>query len=179
MKSKAFFLWLLLLVPTLLVIGCEKEEQSQVTQSKRTESVDSFISSIDIKGNVPILMEEGEFEKVHGWLSEQTVVYSTAGQNGSNVYVYNLIEGTSKLLAKMDTMIDSIHISNAGNYLMVRSSNATSNCIITVMNKEGRVIFSENIDAFDVAIEWNPYNEEKILISVFTEDWQDRTFELS
>lgn len=179
MKSKAFFLWLLLLVPTLLMIGCEKKEQPQVNQNKRTESVDSFISFIDIKENVPILMEAGEFEKVHGWLSDQTIVYSTNIQNGSNVYVYNLLEGTSKLLAKMDTMIDSIHISDAGNYLLIRSSNTPSNCFITVMNKEGKVVFSETIDAFDVAIEWNPYNEDKLLISTFTEDWQDRTFELS
>ncbi|MCQ6273706.1 hypothetical protein JMM81_01780 [Bacillus sp. V3B] len=182
MKSKAFFLWLLL-IPTLLMIGCEKKgassSQTQLNQNQATESVDSFISLVDVKENVPIPMEEGDFEKVHGWLSEQAVVYSTNMQNGSNVYVYNLIEGTSKLLAEMDTMIDSIHISDAGNYLLIRSSTTTLNCFITIVNEEGKIVFSENIDAFDVAVEWNPYNEEKVLISTFTEDWQDRTFEIS
>lgn len=178
MKSRAFFLWLLL-VPALLMIGCEKKEQPQINQNKGAASVDTFISLVDIEQNVPIPMEEGEFEKVHGWLSEQTIVYSTNRQNGSNLYAYDLIEGTNELFAKMNTIIDSIYISHAGNYLLVRSFDPISNCFITVMNKKGEIIFSEDIDAFDVTIQWNPYNEERILISTFTDDWQDRTFELS
>jgi hypothetical protein len=178
MKSKAFFLWLLL-VSTLLMVGCEKKEPPQLNQTKEPESTAAIISLIDIKENVPIRIEEGEFDKVHGWLSEQTIVYSTNIETGSNVYVYHLIEGTSKLLAKMDTMIDSIHISDTGSYLLIRSSDTTVDCYITVMNTEGKVLFTETIDAFDVAIQWNPYNEERILISTFTEDWQSQTFELS
>ena len=43
----------------------------------------------------------------------------------------------------------------------------------------GEELYSEKIEAFDVGVEWNPYNEQRVLISTFTEDWQSQSFDLS
>jgi len=183
MKSKAFFLWLLLLVSTLWMVGCEKEgstsPQSQVNQNKELVVDNPLLSVKNVKANLPIPIEEGKFDKVYGWIDSQTIIYTTNIQNHSNVYAYNLNEGTNRLIMKMESMIASINTSNSGEYLLIHSSSSPSESIITIIHKSGKEVYSEKIEAFDIAIEWNPYDEKRILISTFAEDWQDQTFELS
>ena len=182
MKSKAFFLWLFL-VSTLLVIGCSRDQSSvsklQDKHNKESETVKPALTVSDIEKNAPIRIEEGKFDKVYGWLDSQSIIYTTNEHNSSSVYAYNLKKGTSRLITKIESMITSIDISDSGNYLFIRSSPTESESKITVIKKDGKVVYTDKIAAFDMAVEWNPYNEEEILVTIFTEDWQDQTFELS
>ena len=183
MNRKAFFLWPLLLIFMLLIVGCEKEKssisQSPVNENKGVEKNPQILTIEDIKENLPIPIEEGKFEKVYGWLDEQTIVYSTNIQNSSNVYAYNLAEGKNRLIKKVKSSISSLHISPSGEYLLIRSPFSPTEMMISIIQKSGEELYSEKIEAFDVAIEWNPYNEQRVLISTFTEDWQSRSFDLS
>ena len=183
MNRKAFFLWPLLLIFMLLIVGCEKEKssisQSPVNENKGVEKNPQILTIEDIKENLPIPIEEGEFEKVYGWMDEQTIVYSTNIQNFSNVYAYNLAEGKNRLIKKVESSISSLHISPSGEYLLIRSPFSPTEMMISVIQKSGEELYSEKIEAFDVAIEWNPYNEQRVLISTFTEDWQSQSFDLS
>ena len=125
MNRKAFFLWPLLLFFTLLIVGCEKEKSSisepPVNQNKKVEINSPILTVQDIKENLPIPIEEGEFEKVYGWMDEQTIVYSTNIQNHSNLYAYNLAEGKNRLIKKVESTITALHISPSGDYLLIRS----------------------------------------------------------
>ncbi len=183
MKRNAFFLWLLLLFFTLLMVGCTKEKssisESTKHQNQKVEMDSPILTVEDIKENVPIPIEEGEFERVYGWLDEQTIVYSTSIQNHSNIYAYNLLKGNNRLIKKVESTISSLHISPSGDYLLIRSPFSPTEFIITVIRKWGEELYSEKIEAFDVGVEWNPYNEQRVLISTFTEDWQSQSFDLS
>ena len=183
MKRNAFFLWLLLLFFTLLMVGCTKEKssisESTKHQNQKVETDSPILTVEDIKENVPIPIEEGEFERVYGWLDEQTIVYSTSIQNHSNIYAYNLLKGNNRLIKKVESTISSLHISPSGDYLLIRSPFSPTEFIITVIGKWGEELYSEKIEAFDVGVEWNPYNEQRVLISTFTEDWQSQSFDLS
>ena len=183
MKRNAFFLWLLLLFFTLLMVGCTKEKssisESTKHQNQKVEMDSPILTVEDIKENVPIPIEEGEFERVYGWLDEQTIVYSTSIQNHSNIYAYNLLKGNNRLIKKVESTISSLHISPSGDYLLIRSPFSPTEFIITVIGKWGEELYSEKIEAFDVGVEWNPYNEQRVLISTFTEDWQSQSFDLS
>ena len=79
MKRNAFFLWLLLLFFTLLMVGCNKENtsisESTKHQNQKVEMDSPILTVEDIKENVPIPIEEGEFERVYGWIDGQTIVY--------------------------------------------------------------------------------------------------------
>ena len=180
MIRKAFFLCLLL-VSTLLVIGCEKGDSSSLAgKETQQQEAEQSISMNDIKEHLPIVIKEGKFDKIIGWLDGETFVYTTKNINGSNIYAYHLKTGTSTLLLNVEAIIDSIHISHSGNYLLIRSSSEEVQSKITIITDKGKLVFSGALeDAFDAAIEWNPYDENKVLISSFTEDWQDRTFILS
>ena len=182
MKKSAFFLWLLLVFFTLLIVGCEKEIStiSSSPENQNKAEVDSPIFTVaDIKENLPIPIEEGEFERAYGWIDGQTIVYSTNIQNHSNVYAYNLVKGTNRLIKKIESTISSLHISPSGEYLLIRTPFSPTEIMLTVIGKSGEELYSEKIEAFDLAVEWNPYNEQRVLISTFTEDWQSQTFDLS
>ncbi|WP_139187826.1 YqgU-like beta propeller domain-containing protein [Bacillus tuaregi] len=171
----------LLMVSTLLVIGCEKgDSRSQAIQQKEKPRAEHSPFSIsEVMKHLPINMEAG-FDKFHGWIHNETIVYSTKHHQQSNLYAYDLKNGTSTLLFKLDSIIDDIQISHSGNYLLIRSSSEAFPCQITVINSKGETIFSTVLeDTYDVEIKWNPYDEDKVLISSFTEDWQDQTFILS
>jgi len=183
MNRKAFFLWPLLLFFMLLIIGCEKEKsaisQPLVNENKKVEINSPILTVEDIKENLPIPIEEGKFEKVYGWMDGQTIVYSTNIQNHSNIYAYNLAEGKNRLIKKLESSITALHISPSGEYLLIRSPFSPTEMLISIIQKSGEELYSEKIEAFDVAIEWNPYNEQRVLISTFTEDWQSQSFDLS
>ena len=183
MNRKAFFLWPLLLLLLLVFVGCEKEtstiSQPPVNQNKKVEINSQILTARDLKENLPIPIEEGEFEKVYGWIDGRTIVYSTNIQNYSNVYAYNLAEGKNRLIKKVESSISSLHISPSGEYLLIRSPVSPTEMMISVIRKSGEELYSEKIEASDVAIEWNLYNEQRVLISTFTEDWQSQSFDLS
>ena len=75
MNRKAFFLWPLLLLFLLVIVGCEKEtssiSQPPVNQNKKVEINSQILTARDLKENLPIPIEEGEFEKVYGWIDGQ------------------------------------------------------------------------------------------------------------
>jgi hypothetical protein len=183
MNRKAFFLWPLLLLFLLVFVGCEKEKSSisqpPVNQNTKVEINSQILTARDLKENLPIPIEEGEFEKVYGWMDGRTIVYSTNIQNYSNVYAYDLAEGKNRLIKKVESSISSLHISPSGEYLLIRSPVSPTEMMISVIQKSGEELYSEKIEASDVAIEWNLYNEQRVLISTFTEDWQSQSFDLS
>jgi len=163
-------------------MGCEKGDSSSmaVKEKQEPEVGKSLLPADDIEKFLPIIIEEGNFGKVYGWLDNQTIVYSTTLQNSSNIYTYHLKKGTSTLLLRVESMIDSIHISHSGHYLLIRSTSEASPSKITVITNKGKMVFSEGLEnAFDAAVVWNPYDEDKVLISSFTDDWQETTFILS
>jgi Tol biopolymer transport system component len=76
-------------------------------------------------------------------------------------------------------MIVSIDISESGEYLFIRSSSGISTSLITITKMDGSVVFSHTLNAFDLTMEWNPYNEQQIFIAAFSEDWQEQIYFLS
>lgn len=183
MNRKAFYVWPWLLVFMLLIVACQKENSSishpPVYEKKRVEINFPSLTVEEIKENLPIPIEEGKFERVYGWMDSQTIIYSTNIHKHSNIYAYNLAEGKNRLIKKMESTISSLQISPSGKYLLIRSPFSPTEMIISVIQKSGEELYTEKIKAFDIAIEWNPYNEQRILISTFTEDWQSQSFDLS
>ena len=177
MKGKAFFLWLLLLFVTFATTGCLKE---QSTGSQKTEkNGQNAADAADVMDNIPIPVEEGEFNRVYGWLDSNTILYSTNGVQGTNVYAYNLSKGTNRHITTSKSMIISIDISDSGEYLFIRSSSGPSTSLITITKKDGSVVFSHTLNAFDLTMEWNPYDEQQIFIAAFSEDWREQIYFLS
>lgn len=177
MKGKAFFLWLLLLFIAIASAGCTKDQSPGSLGPKENEQNAGNIANV--MDNIPISVEEGVFNRVYGWLDANTILYSTNVVQGSKVYAYNLEKGTNRLITTSKSMIVSIDISDSGEYLFIRSSSGPSASLITITKKDGSVVFTHIMNAFDLTMDWNPYNEQQIFLAAFSEDWQEQTFFLS
>ena len=93
--------------------------------------------------------------------------------------LYNLSKGTNRHITTSKSMIVSIDISDSGEYLFIRSSSGPSTSLITITKKDGSVVFSHTLNAFDLTMEWNPYDEQQIFIAAFSEDWREQIYFLS
>lgn len=125
---------------------------------------------------LPIAVPKGELYKVCGWLSNDQVLFITNQEQTSNLYSYNLVSGKSKVLYNSQDPIGTVQISPTRKYILIQTSPSTYEGKITIMDTKGKVKYSQIIVSHELAFEWNPYNDHKILISKFNEDW---SFQLS
>lgn len=174
-----FFLFLLFVV---LLFGCSKESvPNSLPQSlhnnelKKKEIPLSFIGG---EVMLPIKEMKGSFSSASGWLDNQTILYVTDTSEGSALYSYDLVEGQSTLLYSSVYPIVSVNVSPTRSSILIHSSPNSSTGLVTIISSSGKIILSSEIPSNELAIEWNEYNENLLLITSFTEDWQYHTYTL-
>lgn len=170
-RSLVFFS--LIVISTLLLIsGCKQNKEPQKVVKEQPEKVEEPIDKII----APILIEEGDFFSVYGWLDDHTIVYSTEAAQGSNVYKYDLIKGQSQRLFQSDHPIVTVKISPSKNWILIHSSPSTYLGVVTIIDQEGKIGLSREVESTELGIEWNSYDDNAILLSAFNEDWSYQTF---
>lgn len=113
----------------------------------------------------------GQWNHIAGWLSNQKILFVTDVENGSNLYTYDLYSGKSDLLIEMDQPIADVVISPSGKYILVHTSPTTYAGNITVIDENGTTLLEKEIASFELAFQWNIFNEDEIFVSSFNEDW--------
>ncbi|WP_318508418.1 hypothetical protein [Bacillus sp. T3] len=170
--KKSLLLSLYLLIITIaLLSGCTEDnvngnglQQDDKDKSKQMTKKVNVIQA-------PIKNSTGEIGQVVGWLSNDTVVYLVQTQDGSTVYTYHLDTGKSVELFKSQDPIISVYISHSGEKLLIQSSSSNAEAVITVINKQGKQLVTKEINSTELAIEWNPFNENLVLVTAFNDQW--------
>lgn len=178
---KFLFLSFILLASIFLITGCAQPEKAQMEQNQDQEKEASEPSAppeAENKNIKTIEIKEGEFQGANGWLSNDQIVYTVKDGAASRVYAYSLFSGEQELLYESSHPIASVTVSPSGKYILIRSSPGTYEAALTVIKSSGKVVWEENISGFDFAVEWNPYDEESILIASFTEDWDFTPYQI-
>ncbi|MCM3704534.1 MULTISPECIES: YqgU-like beta propeller domain-containing protein [Cytobacillus] len=174
-RRKFLLLSFILLASLFLIAGCVQPEKAGMEQNQDQEKEASEPSAppeAENKTIKTIRINEGEFQGANGWLDNDQIVYTVIDGATSRVYAYSLFSGEQELLYESSHPIASVTVSPAGKYILIRSSPGTYEAALTVIKTSGKVVWEENISGFDFAVEWNPYDEESILIASFTEDWE-------
>jgi hypothetical protein len=181
-KTKQALYLILFLLCIVLLFGCSKESRpNSLPQSlhnnelKKKEIPLSFTGAEVI---LPIKEIEGSFYTASGWLDNQTILYVTETSGGSSIYSYDLVDGQSTLLYSSVYSIVSVMISPTKNSILIHSSPNSSTGLVTVISSNGKMLLSSEIPSNELAIEWNEYNENLLLITSFTEEWQYDTYTL-
>jgi hypothetical protein len=173
---------ILFLLCVVFLFGCSKESvPNNLPQSlHNTELIKKEIPLSFIGGEVklPIKEMKGSFSTASGWLDNQTILYVTDTSEGSSLYSYNLVEGQSTLLYSSVYPIVSVTVSPTRSSILIHSSPNSSMGLVTMISSSGKIILSSEIPSNELAIEWNEYNEDVLLITSFTEDWQYHTYTL-
>ncbi|WML30715.1 hypothetical protein RCG24_02025 [Neobacillus sp. OS1-32] len=163
---------LFVLIPLLLSACMQQEpEKPKVNVSVATEKAKDIPASHVREWKLPIAIPEGEFDKIAGWLTDTQILYITNLQQSSNVYRYDLLSGKSELIFHSDHPIVSLQISPAKKYLLIHSSPSTYEGVVTIIDMNGTELLKKVLVSHELAYEWNPYDESKVLITEFAEDW--------
>lgn len=171
-KAKKYLIVLsLMIVCTLLLGACSNQQPPKSKPSVKKEKPIGSVLSAGEKWKLPISIPEGEFYKIGGWYAENQLLYITNKEQTSNVYCYDLLSGVSKLLYKSDYPIVDVQMSPSKKYLLIHSSPSTYEGLISILDSSGLEIFKQSLASFELEFSWNPYDESKIMVSKFNEDW--------
>lgn len=177
-----FFFTLMLLFTSLMALSsCAKPPEDRHNSNgehgnigMKTPPEKTFYRK-DIK---PILTSSEEFFKVSGWLDEATILYIAKVNDTSTLYAHKLDIGVKKEIFKSELPIITVEINPAKELLLIHSGN-DENGVLTIIDDSGKMIYTTNIQAFELHFEWNPFKEDLVLVSTFTEEWDFKTFLLN
>ncbi|GHH96975.1 hypothetical protein [Neobacillus kokaensis] len=164
-------LTIILILFTQIVSACAHREQLKVKiPAGNNKPKDTSPANVS-EWKLPISIPEGEFYKSAGWLSESKILFITNLQQTSNVYRYDLLLGKSELIYHSDHPIVTLQISPSKKYFLIHSAPSSYEGVITVIDTNGKEKLKKSIASYELAFEWNPFDESQILISKFEEDW--------
>ncbi|RDU35372.1 hypothetical protein DRW41_18100 [Neobacillus piezotolerans] len=127
---------------------------------------------------LPLKVPEGEFFKVFGWLNDSEVIFASNLTLGSNLYFYSLETGESKLILKTENPIVTVSINPQKTRLMVHTSPSSYEAVVTVYDTSGLELANQSYPSSELHVEWNPYEEDDLLIVAFNEDWSYKSFRM-
>lgn len=174
-------LFFILFTSAFLLTGCSTKPEGayhggakhSVDRVKETPSPSFLGAEI-----IPLQSEGEEFYKAAGWLNDSSILYIANKGEGSLLYSYNLATGKSTILFESEVPIISAEASPGKKKVLIHSA-ASNEGILTIIDPRGKKLYSTNIDSYELSFEWNPFNEELILISAFTEEWDFSSYLLN
>lgn len=172
---KAYRFIIFLFIASLFLSGCRGGK----TTEKSPKNINDDHEHKEESLSLPMKVEEGSFYTACGWLDDETILYITELNDGARIFAYHLIKGENKLLYESDQPIVKVEISPSRKYVLIHSSSSPSEASIEVIDLKGNRLAFKEIPSADLTYEWNPFDEERILISAFTEDWEFSVYELN
>lgn len=177
--------WLLLIIITsaFALSGCSQKLDASLHEGtghglngKKESPGPSFLGA-EI---VPIeIGEQEEFYKSAGWLSDSEILYITnKGESTSLLYSYNLGTGKASLLFRSEQPIITAVPSPEKTKVMIQRA-ASEEGILTVIDLSGKELYSTSIQSYELTFEWNPFDENLLVVSAFTEDWDFNSYLLN
>ncbi|KYC95070.1 hypothetical protein B4102_1341 [Heyndrickxia sporothermodurans] len=160
-RHTSFFILFFLFLIAFILCGCQQQKSNQSPKQKET----------NINQIIPLTVNENQFEKIVGWLSNNTVVYIKHQNRKNYVYSYQLETGTSELLFKSNDPIKNVIISPNHKKVLVQTAPSTYLAKLYMVDRKGKLLFSKEVKSFDLSYDWNENNPNILAISVFYEDW--------
>jgi hypothetical protein len=151
--------------------ACSQQQEAKPRPSEEIDKNDNPPTEPVESWKLPIEIPVGEFYKVGSWFSDHQLLYITNLEQSSSVYLYDLQAGTSKLLYKSEVPIVTLQVSPSKEYILIQTSPSTYEGQVTILSPEGTELMKQSFTSYELAFEWNPFNESEILISSFNEDW--------
>lgn len=167
-RKNLVYIIFLMSVSTIILCACTKSTTEIKKLTKETNKAQTII---------PITPPEGILSRIGGWLNNHVIVYVTSSTNdASHVYTYDLYTGKSKLMYQSPISVSAVLISPNQKYVLIQSSQARNQGELTVLDLNGKPLFSKSIASFQLSFQWNPNDDEKILVTSFDENWAYQTY---
>lgn len=120
----------------------------------------------------PLQLDAGdEFEKIYGWIDDQTIIYSFVHKGTYQLATYQLYEGKSKVIFTSQSPFNDCLIHYDKELLLIHTSQNSHSAKLYFIDLVGNVKFSTSVDSYEIAAEWNEENSDLVMMTAFFEDW--------
>lgn len=119
----------------------------------------------------PLTIEKGSFEKVYGWLDDQTILYSYTNEGYYLLESYNLYSEHKEEIFTTEAPIMNVLIHKHTENLFIHTSPYAHAANLYFTDFKGNVHFSTEIDSYELVYEWNEAEPSLMLATAFFEDW--------
>lgn len=173
-----YVIWLLLLIIVTSAFGlsgCSQELDGSLHEGAghslnriKQAPGPSFLGAEIIPIEIGV---QEEFYKSAGWLSDSEILYiSNKGENASLLYSYNLGTGKETLLYRSPQPIIAAVPSPGKTKVLIHSA-ASEEGILTIIDLTGNELYSTSIESYELTFDWNSFDENLLVVSAFTEEW--------
>jgi hypothetical protein len=174
MKKEHMLFFILLC--TLLLASCsgnapenDKHDKPKIEEQVAEQPV------VKEKELLPLTMKENAFIKVIDWIDSERVLIISKGEDENQLLQYNVFTGEQKVVYKDPEYIVDVQLDPDRNRILIHTAPLTYSAAVTIIDMNGEVLFQEDIDSYETALEWNDYNTDLLLITSFAEDWSFKT----
>ncbi|MCA1054819.1 hypothetical protein LCM10_07445 [Rossellomorea aquimaris] len=124
------------------------------------------------------ILQSESFKENIDWLSD-TEILTVKDENGSTaLYITDLVDGTSKKIYELSAPYVQSIVSPDRDKILIHSAPSTYSALITIIDRNGKEIVREEVPSYEMSVEWNAFNTDKLLITSFAEDWSYEVNEL-
>lgn len=165
----------------LLITACEpsKDLSKPVNDTEKEHSQSKLETSVS---NLKVPTAETEkIEAIYGWLDSKTILYSVKrdGSKISQLMAWNLETNDTSVFYQPAFAFSEVSISPSGTHILVSSFTSSGKASITILDKTGNPLYSVSIPAYELAYEWNSYQDGMLFLSSFYEDWTYSSYVLN
>ncbi|NMH69686.1 hypothetical protein HF072_12935 [Bacillus sp. RO3] len=170
MKQKKVSVLLFLLLSILLLSACQPEETQTSPPEKekpKTKEISAGTFSSD------------RFVENIGWLSDTEILSVQLGEDGKpSFYIYHLYDGTNTKIYEIPSSFVGASISPDKEKILIHSAPVTYSAKVTIIDRKGQELFQEDVPSYELTHSWNPFNENALLITSFSEDWSFQVYSI-
>lgn len=112
-----------------------------------------------------------EFEKIYGWIDDQTIIYGFKHEGTYQLATYQLYEGKSQVIFTSQSPFNNVLIHDNKELILIHTSENSHSAKLDFIDLVGDVKFSTAVDSYEIAAEWNKENPDLLMLTAFFEDW--------
>ncbi len=166
------------------LIGCQKQDlhlQPSVSSKHEKTSTDhtmdqNAMNHLERKIQSLEVIEE-QFEYIVGWLNNETILFIEHLNDEYVITSYNVYSGEKKRIYSSHIPILQAILSPSKTHLLIHTSPTVFEADVKVIElKEQKLIYHDRIESSEISFEWNGYDESKLFVVAFLEDWTFHTY---
>jgi len=140
------------------------KKELPVEENKKEEKVITKIPE-------PLNIRTGSFEKVYGWLDDETILYSYNNEGKYFLESYHLFSKHHEVIFTSEAPIMNVLIHKHSKQLFIHTSPYSHAAKVFFTDFKGNIDFSTEIDSYELIYEWNETDPSLMLVTAFFEDW--------
>ncbi|MYL33479.1 hypothetical protein GLW05_07695 [Pontibacillus yanchengensis] len=154
---------ILLLLFLLIMTACNQLERRALMHHDNTMSLED---KQKMKSSIKTIVEP-DLVQVQTWLDDQTVVYTRSLYEETELVSYNIVTGKKEVIYISQEPISKVVTSTNQTYLFLEATGKQNQTVLTIINQKGEELYSTEKHVQKVTVAWNPFVEEKGLLSLY------------